>query len=653
MKIRTKLVVIMVLLSFIPLVTLSFISIRYLSTTLEEETINQCRELTGELQLQIDGFLDRPLTTIRVIATNPAARAVDVPQVKGVLVEAFKAYPDIAFCFDDATGYMVARGDNLSLFNLADRAYVQSALKGNEDVISEVIVSKNTNQPAIVMATPVRSADQGAIVGVMQGTIELTKISEFVKNLSANGTVGYVIDSGGKILAHPDTKLVQDRTDMSAVSFVKTGLAEKKNGYAVIEDPSAGKKLVSYAYQARTGWLICLEEPYTVITAKTRSLSIILGAVTLVVLAIVGGLVLLVARRFSDPILKMQNMASQIAQGDLTRKIELASNDEIGLLAKAFDTMVTNLKQLIGQVQGNAHRVAASAEQLTASAGQSAQAANQVAASITEVAQGADEQSHVVQEASVIARQMSESIRQVASNATAVSEQSTKTAETAKEGGKSVECAVQQMLGLEQTVSASARVVARLGERSKEIGQIVDTISGIAGQTNLLALNAAIEAARAGEQGRGFAVVAEEVRKLAEQSQEAAKQIAHLIGEIRGETDQAVSAMDAGTREVNAGTGVVNEAGKAFREIIALVTDLADRVEEISTAIRQLASGSQQIVSSVQQIDQLTKKATGEAQTVSAATEEQSASMQEIASASQNLASLAQDLQMAISKFQV
>lgn len=169
----------------------------------------------------------------------------------------------------------------------------------------------------------------------------------------------------------------------------------------------------------------------------------------------------------------------------------------------------------------------------------------------------------------------------------------------------------------------------------------------------MLALNAAIEAARAGEQGRGFAVVAEEVRKLAEQSQEATKQIAALISEIQGETDQAVLAMGNGTREVALGAEVVNEAGHAFREITELVTNVSEQVKEIASTIDQMAIGGQQIVGSVKQIDDSSKKVTGEAQTVSAATEEQSASMEEISSSSQSLAVLAQNLQEAVSKFQV
>ncbi len=210
-----------------------------------------------------------------------------------------------------------------------------------------------------------------------------------------------------------------------------------------------------------------------------------------------------------------------------------------------------------------------------------------------------------------------------------------------------------QMASIEKTVSSSAQVVTKLGERSKEIGQIVDTISGIAGQTNLLALNAAIEAARAGEQGRGFAVVAEEVRKLAEQSQEAAKEIAILISEIQSETDKAVVAMSDGTREVKVGAEVVNSAGQSFKEIVLLVNEESAQIKEISAAIQQMAAGSQQIVASAHDIDRISKDAAAQTQTVSAATEEQSASMEEIAASSQALAKMAEELQTAVRKFTI
>ena len=361
----------------------------------------------------------------------------------------------------------------------------------------------------------------------------------------------------------------------------------------------------------------------------------------------------LAARSIARPVNQLAAVAQKVAGGDLTEQVKVDRQDEIGQLATSFNTMITQLKALIKQINTNAEQVAASSEELTASSEQSAQAANQIATSITTVANGATEQLTVANETSAVVEQMSAGIQQMAANTNEVAEQSAQAAEKAKEGGLAAEKAVSQMAHIENTVNTSAAVVVKLGERSKEIGQIVDTISGIAGQTNLLALNAAIEAARAGEQGRGFAVVAEEVRKLAEQSQEAAKKIADLIGEIQGDTDRAVVAMTDGTREVKTGAEVVNTAGAAFREIVGLVSQVSGQVKEISAAVQQMASGSQQIVSAVKKIDSLSKASAGESQSVSAATEEQLASMEEIATSSQALANLAQDLQNAVAKFRI
>ena len=376
--------------------------------------------------------------------------------------------------------------------------------------------------------------------------------------------------------------------------------------------------------------------------------------ITLLSFVLLGLSGFFITRMITKPLNTMVLFCNNLASGDFSDKPRtFVQKDELGQLADALVDMRGNLRIVLKQVNESAEHVAASSEELTASAEQSAQAANQVAASISEVATGAEKQVNVINKTSAVVEQMTVGLQHVATNTNLAAGKSAQAAETAKDGGNSVKKAVNQMTKIEQTVNHSAQVVTTLGERSKEIGQIVDTISGIAAQTNLLALNAAIEAARAGEQGRGFAVVAEEVRKLAEQSQEAAKKIATLISEIQGETDKAVFAMNEGTREVKIGTEVVTTAGHAFDEIAALVTEVSSQVQEISGALHQMEIGSQHIVSSVKEISGLSNNAAGEAQTVSAATEEQSASMEEIASSSQSLAKMAQDLQEAVSKFRI
>lgn len=376
-------------------------------------------------------------------------------------------------------------------------------------------------------------------------------------------------------------------------------------------------------------------------------------AITILAVAVSTILSWLLARMIARRLGNTVHTLNLVAAGDLTKEVTVIAQDEIGQMGTALNATIRNLNNLIGNVRLLGEQVAASSQQLTASSGESAQATNQVAMTIADVSRGTELQVSAVNESSAIVEQMSAGIHQIAANANVVADVSGQAANTARSGETAVISAVDQMNNIERTVISSAEVVAKLGERSNEIGQIVDTISGIAGQTNLLALNAAIEAARAGEQGRGFAVVAEEVRKLAEQSQDAAKQIAGLISEIQGDTDKAVVAMSEGTREVKVGTDAVAVAGKAFNEIVQLIDQVSGQVRDISAAIQQMAGGSEKIVESVRDIDRISKETAGQAQTMSAATQEQSAAMEEIAASSQSLANMALQLQAAIDKFKV
>lgn len=376
------------------------------------------------------------------------------------------------------------------------------------------------------------------------------------------------------------------------------------------------------------------------------------GFILAVVLLSVA-IALYMARYISNFISEFLRVSNLVAQGVLKEQIRFNGSDEFGAMTKSYNDTLLNLKNLLKKIQVTAEQVASSSEELTASADQSAQVTTQIAGSISQVADASTNQLNAVNTTSAAIEEISASVEEVAANAATSARQSTEALETAKDGSSSIEKAIGQMQTIEKTVNESADVIATLGERSKEIGQIVDTIAGIAGQTNLLALNAAIEAARAGEHGKGFAVVAEEVRKLAEQSQAAAQQIADLIGRIQSETQQAVQAMQSGTQEVKTGTVVVNASGEAFKKIQELVDVVTKQVENIASTVHEVATGTQEIVGSVRKIDEETRNVSSETQSVSAATEEQSASMEQIAASSQSLAKMAQDLQGETRKFSI
>ena len=209
------------------------------------------------------------------------------------------------------------------------------------------------------------------------------------------------------------------------------------------------------------------------------------------------------------------------------------------------------------------------------------------------------------------------------------------------------------MKSLQNSVEQSAQVIKLLGEHSKEIGNIVETISAIAEQTNLLALNAAIEAARAGEHGRGFAVVAEEVRKLAEQSATAADEIHKLIFDVQSQTDKAVESMQVGTKTTQESVDAVNKAGGAFREIVTQISSLTEKISHTTRAIEKANEGNDKIIDSVKRIKNAADKFSVETETISATTQELSASTQEISSASRQLANMAEELQKAIGIFKL
>ena len=350
----------------------------------------------------------------------------------------------------------------------------------------------------------------------------------------------------------------------------------------------------------------------------------------------------------------MRQTADKLRDGDfrITPR-EITVNDEFGVMADSLIEMRDNVNRILKQILESAETVASSSEELTASSDQSAQVTQTIAQSISEVAAMNEKQSDAVNTTSAAIEEISASVEEIASNAHLASNHAEEASKVADNGGTSIHMAISQMESIEQVVTESAAVVNELGERSKEIGMIVETITGIAEQTNLLALNAAIEAARAGDQGRGFAVVAEEVRKLAAESQEAAEKISNLIGTIQSQTENAVQAMNAGTIEVQKGAEVVKESGTAFKRIIELNNDVAQQVKGIAQTTEEAAKASTDVISSVQNVDQAAKNVSDQTQTVSAATEEQSASMEEIASASRNLAEIAQKLNEDVNSFKV
>ena len=379
--------------------------------------------------------------------------------------------------------------------------------------------------------------------------------------------------------------------------------------------------------------------------------SITYGVAIVIVLTIAS---LFVTREIVSPLSILISSCEKMKAGDFRRPPEADSfnrGDEFGTMQHHFAAMRENIRALMGKIASSADELSSSAQALTDSASQSAQASDQVAHSVTNAAGAVVEQQQNVADTMESVDICLDAIGRLTSESKDVASNANQSEQNAVQGAKAIEESVETIMGLEKIVNHSAETVDKLGQSSEEIGTIVEAISSISEQTNLLALNAAIEAARAGEHGRGFAVVADEVRKLAEESQNAASKITTLINVIQSDTSEAVNSMREGSKAVKEGTRSVEALRDTFDQIRVSSGDVAGRVRGMTEDLSGVSEEANKIKEKSEQISDSGGKVSTEMETVSAASEEQSASSNEIAHASDSLAHLASDLQDSLKRY--
>ena len=642
-----KLVLSTLLLVLIPMVAVSGYFLYQLRVNALSNQDAVSLNLANSVSSQIDQFITGNLNVIKTAAQMDSAKQFNGEAVQKDLMNMGKEVPQFALIFlTDKEGMQIARSDGRAqMDSMSDRDYYKEVMTGKA-VVSNVVISKTTGKPAVVIAVPVISGDQ--VIGMIGGTLDLTEVKSIAGAYSL-GTSGFIsiMDGEGHILVHKDQKLEEERTDQSQIPYVQKALQGEKGNtnYEGLD--------ISYTAAQTVKWPVVVEQESSEIMAQVKkSLWVSTGMIGL-------GMVLVIvvsvwsSRKLVQPINQLVREVLEVTKGDLSRQIQVSSNDEIGRLAEKFNEMVQGLRTLLGQTIHVMDNVSGGMQELAASSFETQNGAIEITASMERLAANMGEQKESTDNVLLTTAQMGENTRQIGAAIEDISENAVKSAGIAEKGNQALKQVVRMMESISVTTEQTAKQVVGLSQRSGEIGNIAEVMTGISAQTNLLALNAAIEAARAGEQGKGFAVVADEVRKLAEQSSQSAGEIGELIHSIQAEMKQMVDMINSGADEIRAGHQAIGD----FEQTITQLTDssqaLAAQVEEINASIQELSQGTEHVQGQMTGVATTTEELNELANKVAKTTKVQSEHMKEVAETLDGITKLCVSLDESMRKFKL
>jgi methyl-accepting chemotaxis protein len=327
-------------------------------------------------------------------------------------------------------------------------------------------------------------------------------------------------------------------------------------------------------------------------------------AIAITFAAVIVGMLFstLIIRGIVSSIKQVKAVAEQASKGDLSHEITVHTTDEIGEMARSFNLMTTNIRRIVGEINTATNSLSASSEELSATSDDMSKGVHQLSSQTEQVVTAMTE--------------VSQTIMDMSKNASQAAEGSKNAADSATKGKMTVDTTAVDMINIAKSVQEAANTIEELGRSSAQIGEIVAVINGIADQTNLLALNAAIEAARAGEQGRGFAVVADEVRKLAERTGQATKDIAHRIQSIQQAAAESVNAMKKGSDEVDKGVSLAREASVSLGTIVTASANAMDMVNLIAAATEQQSAATEEVTQNMEGISSITRQSSASAEQI-------------------------------------
>ena len=515
-----------------------------------------------------------------------------------------------------------------------------------------------SNPGQYIIATPHQTASTGEWVvtvskqledgsGVFAANLGLDALFEIVNNIQV-GEQGYpfLMTVNKTIIAHPT---LEGGTDVSAESWAEEMLATEQGKFPYVFE--GADKQMYVATNELTGWKIGGTMFKDEITEATSPILKTTLYVVIAALLILGVFLIVIIRSITKPLKQITEAATVMSSGDLRSQLAINKKDEIGVLSQSFNKMGELLSSIIRHIHDQSSVISASSEELSATLAESRKASENIALAMNDVQDGFEQQSKKLSKSFKSLRKVSENIHSISDNTIQVTTNAQNAVNAADVGHGIVISTQQQMATIEGTFNRLSSDIGTVNTYANEIYEIVNVITSIADQTNLLALNASIEAARAGEHGKGFAVVAEEVRKLAEQTNNSSIQVKDIITAIQRESSKSVESMHDSLDEVSKGLDMFAQTETNFLQVKTFIEQLTDQLVEIQERAHLIAKDGDFVVGDIQVVEEISAKSKQLLQTVSNSTEAQLCSIEEISATAESLEAIVDDLLTEVSVF--
>ena len=677
-SLKIKIVVLMSTMLIIVCSGLGSIAYYNASDSLKKNTQEMISKLAAEAARTFEARISNQFNSLEALAASDAMAPLKdfnggMAGIKAILARETDRLGNKRMAVVDPGGKATYNdGENA---DLSDRAYFQKAIKG-ERALSDPIKSADGGTIVMVYAVPIKIDNK--IAGVLTATRDGYELSNLAQEITIGKTgATFLVNSAGQTIAHTDIDLLNQlilpdsgQVDSVSSASVTEGSTQDLAGYKNYEvlrermkngetgfgeyEYNGTEMYLGFSPIKSLNWSIAVQANKSEMLASLSDLQVTYLVMSIIFLFAGIIIVYLFSINLTKHLVSLKKYTAYLEKFDLSQDIPaglIKQKDELGELARAFSAFVIKIRTLVREIKTSAAKTAESAGQISSTAEITGKSAEQIAVASGEVALGASKQTGFVDTVmSLINKNRNEvgigfdMVSQALDNARI----STKIAETGK---ASIFASIEQLSNVGRSVEAATGSIQNLESRSREIGNIVGVITGIASQTNLLALNASIEAARAGEAGRGFSVVADEIRNLAEESGKAAKSIRDLIKDVQTETASAVGTMGKSLQGVSLQVEQIRVGGESLEKIVDMVVRTEEGVTKIHTAFKTILALSDDIVNAIAGIAEIVEETAAHSQQAAATTEEQTASAEEMTAKAEELMSLAIRLKEEIDVF--